>query len=670
MSWFNNRSLQTKLLGSVGFSVALMAVAVVFAIRAAGAASADTEDLYNTHFRGQVILDEAKQEFLLSNIYTMDSLLADDPNEAKEIVAEAEDHQSKARAKLVEYAETQDDARISGLAAEALAGTDSLVSIRKEVFAHILAGRAAEAVELNENGANGLPSGDKTAEAVVERLNEATAQSLALAASVQSQSEASASDAIRNAALVGLVAALLGLGLSYVISRGVRGGVAQVVGRLRSIEQHCITDLSAAMRAFASGDLSIEVQPVTSKIPAYAGDEIGQAAATINSVLDRLVDTIATYNEARHSLSAIIGEVRGGAGSLLDSSESLKDSSDQMASATGQIANAINEVTRSAVVLSGLSQDSAREVEQVASGSVQLASVARTNAESAGESRSEATRMQERIEYVAKASETVAVSAEESRNAAQKGQDAVTRAVASMEAIARAVDRASETVGQLGEFGQQIGDIVKTIDEIAAQTNLLALNAAIEAARAGEQGRGFAVVAENVRHLAERSSDSTKEIADLIAKVQAATQEAVNVMAVGVRDVEEGREVTAGAGHALESIITSVRESAVQMQQIAKDVQDLAGGAARIVASADQIASSAVESAEAATSMATGTSHVTEAILQVSATSEQTSASAEEVSASTEQLSAQAQELAATSHQVKSVAEGLSKSVAKFKVAA
>src|SRR5690606_37276308 len=135
-----------------------------------------------------------------------------------------------------------------------------------------------------------------------------------------------------------------------------------------------------------------------------------------------------------------------------------------------------------------------------------------------------------------------------------EGQQAVEQAVDSMESIATAVARASETVNQLGEYGQQIGDIVKTIDEIASQTNLLALNAAIEAARAGEQGRGFAVVADNVRSLAERASEATKEISGLIGKVQSGTQDAVQAMAAGVQDVERGREITSDAGRSLESI--------------------------------------------------------------------------------------------------------------------
>ena len=75
-----------------------MGIATVFAVRALHSTENSAHDLYHVHFRGGVLLDEAKQEFLLSNIYTMDSLLADDANEAKEIVAEAEAHQDQAQA--------------------------------------------------------------------------------------------------------------------------------------------------------------------------------------------------------------------------------------------------------------------------------------------------------------------------------------------------------------------------------------------------------------------------------------------------------------------------------------------------------------------------------------------------------------------------------------------
>jgi methyl-accepting chemotaxis protein len=653
MSWFNNRSIRTKLFASYSAIILLAGVLCLIAIRDMQSMDSEAQTLYEDPLVGAV--GQAQMIFSASEMHADVLSAADDPAEAVKSLDSIKAIDADIKAKITQaYADDTD-----GVDKPAIKKIDDAEAAYFSWASNALGDGAVNPAEANAKYAD---------------LKTALDDSLKLKADTGAelhQSITSSANSARNSMLmITGVIALLGLGIAYYITRGIRGSVANVVSRLESIEKNCVTNLEKGIRAIADGDLTVEVQSVTPKIPSYSLDEVGRASASINATLDKLVATIATYNEARTSLSGIVSEVRSGAGSLLESSDTLKDSSDQMASATGQIANAINEVTRSAVSLSGLSQDSAREVEQVASGSQQLAAAARANADSADESKSEATRMSERIQYVASASEMVAVSAEDSRKAAQQGQDAVARAVASMESIAKAVERASVTVGQLGEFGQQIGDIVKTIDEIASQTNLLALNAAIEAARAGEQGRGFAVVAENVRSLAERSSQSTKEIADLIAKVQQATQQAVDVMAVGVKDVEEGREITSGAGVALESIIASVRESAVQMQQIAKDVQDLSGGANRIVASAEQIAEMAVESAQSANTMADSTGRVTEAIIQVSATSEETSASAEQVSASTEELSAQAQELAATASHVKGVAEGLDKAVARFKVAA
>ena len=669
MTWFNNRPLMARLIGSFAVAIILIGIATAFAIRALAEAVSDTRELYEVHVEGLIVLDEAKQEFLLGNIYTMDALLADDTDEAAETVLEAEEHVSLAVAKLHEFRAIHTNPEILAGVDEALKGTELLVAIRKVVFEDIVAGNLEAAIELNENGADGQPSGDKTAEAVVDTLNNVTALSQGEAAAVFDAAQAEAGAATRNAIIFAVVAALFGFGLAIYIARTIKNSVAKVVDRIDSIEAHCLTDLDQAMKAFADGDLTLDVQPVTPKIERYYQDEVGRASGRVNQMLDRLVAIIGNYNTARVNIAAIVGKINDGATHLNESSESLKESSDQMASATAQIASAINEVTRSAVTLSELSQDSAREIELVASGSSQLAAAARSNSNSAAQSRTVASDISGRIEDVATASRMVAESAEESRQAAQKGQEAVGQAVASMQSIAAAVERASSTVGQLGEYGQQIGDIVKTIDEIAAQTNLLALNAAIEAARAGEQGRGFAVVAENVRSLAERSSDSTKEIADLIARVQQSTREAVEVMAIGVRDVHNGREVTAEAGKALESIIASVRESAVQMQQIANDVQGLAAGAGTIVTSAETIATMAAESVQSADTIASGTSRVTEAILQVSSTSEETSASAEEVSASTQELSAQSQELAATANEVRDVAESLSKTVAMFRIA-
>lgn len=157
---------------------------------------------------------------------------------------------------------------------------------------------------------------------------------------------------------------------------------------------------------------------------------------------------------------------------------------------------------------------------------------------------------------------------EEAGSISEEGAAVIHSAASEMRKISEAVQSSTAIVEELGRQSDQITSIVNTIRDIADQTNLLALNAAIEAARAGEQGRGFAVVADEVRKLAERTSLSTKEIAEMVGKIQGGTRSAVGSMQAGVNQVTHGVELANRAGDSIERI----RDGAQRVTQVVNGI--------------------------------------------------------------------------------------------------
>lgn len=111
--------------------------------------------------------------------------------------------------------------------------------------------------------------------------------------------------------------------------------------------------------------------------------------------------------------------------------------------------------------------------------------------------------------------------------------------VDSIHQLSSKITEATSYIATLKDDSEKINDIIGVINSIAEQTNLLALNAAIEAARAGEQGRGFAVVADEVRSLAERTSNSTKEVQEMVEKIQQGTEQVFTAMELGRAATDE-----------------------------------------------------------------------------------------------------------------------------------
>ena len=170
---------------------------------------------------------------------------------------------------------------------------------------------------------------------------------------------------------------------------------------------------------------------------------------------------------------------------------------------------------------------------------------------------------------IAKNCLTAQESSESTRQETYQGMDKVRATVARIKEQSVYTREDAEKVIKLAEQSQAIGSIVATIDDIAAQTNLLALNAAIEAARAGEAGRGFAVVADEVRALASRTSQSTKEISAMVATVKADSEAATESMHNSVAQMEEMADHASELEATLNSIVQSVSNVNGQIVQIA-----------------------------------------------------------------------------------------------------
>ena len=154
--------------------------------------------------------------------------------------------------------------------------------------------------------------------------------------------------------------------------------------------------------------------------------------------------------------------------------------------------------------------------------------------------------------------------------AANDGAQIIAQTHTEMDKISETVKQATTAIDKLSNESNSISTILQVIKEVADQTNLLALNAAIEAARAGEQGRGFAVVADEVRKLAERTSASTKAIADLIVLMQASGHDAVNWMSSVNQQVSGGKQLSDTAvGH-----IDGIRDSSQHVVTAVNDISE------------------------------------------------------------------------------------------------
>ena len=324
-------------------------------------------------------------------------------------------------------------------------------------------------------------------------------------------------------------------------------------------------------------------------------DELGQLATSFNAMLDYITMALTKAEGERDELQkrlmgflTLVSDV--GKGDLTKRGEvtadmfgNLADGFNLMVDRFGQLLKQVREAAERVNQSAGTLRDSAG----------QMAGTAKHQADESVKTLSAVEQLASQMRQVAKTAGASSESATQVLQATERGREAVQETVQDMQGIRSTVQRMSKQVKSLGDRSLEISHIVSTIRDIANQTNLLALNAAIEAAGAGEAGARFAVVADQVRKLAESSTQATREIADLVKVIQMETQDTVIAMEQETQAVEAGSASALRTGEVFneisgiaqrsselaQTIASAAASQSVSTDQVGRSIKDFAGGA-------------------------------------------------------------------------------------------
>ena len=262
---------------------------------------------------------------------------------------------------------------------------------------------------------------------------------------------------------------------------------------------------------------------------------------------------------------------------------------------TGALQGANESIRRQAAGITDAAAVLASSAAQIVSAMQQLGVSATEAASAVAQTTSTVAEVRQTSQISGEHAKLVSDKAQNAAGVAQDGKLSVNQTIEGMQGIRAQMSSIADIILTLSARSQDIGEIIASVDDLAAQSKLLAVNAAIEAAKAGEAGRGFSVVAQEVRLLAEQSKQATTKVRAILNDIQKATASAVLATENGSKAVEAGVRQSAAAGESISALADNIAGAARAATQIAASGQQQAAGMEQVATAMESIKSASTQ---------------------------------------------------------------------------